>query len=284
MPIMVSLQDLEARFTPQSSTAIVTLILGEEYSAVWNRTARRNWARYCLAQNFDLIAITTPLDRSEQAGARSPAWQKCLILSQPWSAQYERIIWLDADILIAENAPSVIDGVPETHIGGVVIGDQWSSAQKQILLERTPTGHIPIDRIEKIFGDHQNHIYEANNIKTLEARMISTGVLVLTPGRHRALLESAYDAVEYGRAYEQPALSHAILENHLLHELNPRFNWMLFDAFRIHHWGYFDGTTDLLVVDEAMTAALQSELKNSYFLHFCQLFGVMEAITRSTTL
>src|SRR5262249_25014656 len=93
-------------------TAIVTLAIGEAQRRLWREECRANWARYAQRCGFDLIAIEQPLDSSERARNRSPAWQKLLIAGQRFASDYERLVWLDADILIHPEAPSVVDGVP----------------------------------------------------------------------------------------------------------------------------------------------------------------------------
>ncbi len=66
----------------KQSKALVTLAIGEKYLHHWKNFAQNNWQKYADKHGYDLICIDTPLDTSERAQARSPAWQKCLILSQ----------------------------------------------------------------------------------------------------------------------------------------------------------------------------------------------------------
>lgn len=94
----------------KKSKAIVTLAIVEEYLQIWKSFAQDNWQKYADKYGYDLICIDTPLDTSERAQARSPAWQKCLILSQEFSQNYEQIVWIDLDILINTSiAPSIVE-------------------------------------------------------------------------------------------------------------------------------------------------------------------------------
>ncbi|HXI99808.1 MAG TPA: hypothetical protein VNH44_01210, partial [Micropepsaceae bacterium] len=61
-----------------SRKAIVTLAIGAAYAERFEQLCRRNWAVYADRHGFNLIVIKEPLDTSERAQKRSPAWQKCL--------------------------------------------------------------------------------------------------------------------------------------------------------------------------------------------------------------
>ena len=100
--------------------AIVTLAIGKRYHDAWKETCEVNWGRYAKKHGYDLICISEPLDTSERARKRSPAWQKCLILSQDFSARYKRIVWIDADILInSAAAPDICEGIPLEKVAAV---------------------------------------------------------------------------------------------------------------------------------------------------------------------
>src|SRR5437016_2609859 len=112
-----------------ATTAIVTLAIGTRYREQWHRVCEVNWTRYAARHGYDVICLEDPLDTSDRARGRSPAWQKCLILGQPFAARYERIVWVDADILISPTAPAVTDDVPLERIGAV---DEFATPTPQI--------------------------------------------------------------------------------------------------------------------------------------------------------
>ena len=119
---------------PTATAALVTLAVGERYLATWLRVARPSWLAYAARHGLDVIVIGYPLD---PADSRSPAWQKCLILSQLWSALYKRLVWLDADILTNPTAPSVLASAgPAERVAATLVNDQCSAAEKHLLLER----------------------------------------------------------------------------------------------------------------------------------------------------
>jgi hypothetical protein len=118
--------------------AVVTLTIGDGYRGPWEKLCRTSWLGYGARHGYDIIQITGKLDTSPFAEARSPAWQKCLILQQPWAAQYQRIVFMDCDIVITGRALDITESVPDpARIGACASGSQMSGAARQIYLERT---------------------------------------------------------------------------------------------------------------------------------------------------
>ena len=110
-----------------NSKAIVTLALGKKYLKEWQQFCQENWQKYADKYGYDVICIDAPLDESNRAIQRSPSWQKCLILSQNWSQNYDRIVWVDADIIISPEAPCIVQGVPVKKVGAVNLYETPSS-------------------------------------------------------------------------------------------------------------------------------------------------------------
>ena len=98
-------------------TAIVTIAIGAAYSARFRAHCEPGWSRYADRHGFRLIVIEAPLDQTPRAAARSPAWQKCLVLRPDIAGSFDRVIWVDSDILINDRAPSIAEGVPFEKIG-----------------------------------------------------------------------------------------------------------------------------------------------------------------------
>ena len=217
--------------------AIVTLAIGADYAERFERHCRANWTAYANRHGFDLIVITHPLDTSERARSRSPAWQKCLILGAPQVAGYDRVVWVDSDICINPAAPSILDGVPPELIGATDEHRFPSPEARQAILE-TIVAVAPEsgDADKQFWGAWRDpgawHGYA--RLPTGQAHIVQTGVLVLSP-RHRSLLEHVYQAYDDlgGKQfnYEMRPLSHEIQARGLQHWIDPRFNalvWWLF--------------------------------------------------------
>jgi hypothetical protein len=260
---------------PSQPQALVSIVIGEDYCAVWNRTARPTWEKYAEIHGFDVIVITSPFDTSDR---RSPAWQKCLILSQKWSQQYQRIVWIDADIVINLIAPNILDSAgPPSQVSATLVDDQLSLAEKHILMERLFNQPIAPDQALARWRTVQHNIYIQNKIDTKESNMVTTGVMVLSPSHHRRLLEETYAAPELSRGYEQPYLSHAILTRGLLHEISPRFNWGIWGPALLSCPGIARPTLNSADL-EPQLPFLQGEFAKAYFLHFYQMYHVLKLL------
>ena len=214
--------------------AIVTLAIGDEYKKLFDQHARNNWQTYCDAFGYDLIVLTESLDPSERAQKRSPAWQKLLILSQPWSQDYDRIVWIDTDVIINSSyAYDICDGVPEDKVGAV---EAYSIPTSEI-------HHILLDRQYKMWAKNktpyldnsQPHSYYTNRgiLGDDLMQVVQTGVFVCSPIFHREIFEYIYEQYEdtHGAEwnYEMPAMSYELVRADLVHWISPRFNFCVMD-------------------------------------------------------
>jgi hypothetical protein len=259
---------------PTSSAAIATLAIGDAFQDVWHRVARPSWEVYAQRHGMDIIAVGEPLDPSDRAARRSPAWQKCLVLSQVWSRRYERIVWLDADIVINTEAPSILDscGTPPL-VSATLIGDHLSAAEKHLLMERINNVVIAPDDAERQWSKFQNWVYTSHGVATELTDMVATGVMVLSPAHHRAMFEQVYRLADHGgRAYEQPGLSHQILTRQWLHRVSARFNWGLYEQNWLSRRGRWDEP------DDENFTFISAELKKAYFLHFYMALEAMRGL------
>ncbi|MBN1680921.1 MAG: hypothetical protein JW966_11580 [Anaerolineae bacterium] len=208
-------------------TALVTLTLGAAYETCWRDVCATNWQAYADKHGFDLIAITDPLDNSPLAQNRHPAWQKCLVLSQDWSATYDRVVWIDADILInVTQSPSIVDDIPVDKVGGV-----------ECFATPTPWYvHESLTRKYDYWG--QDNAVQNFTGREFHARyglpddindVIQTGVMVLSPHHHRELFEHVYHHYEEKNMNaEMRPLSYELVKAGMVHWIDPRFNasWM----------------------------------------------------------
>lgn len=250
----------------QNNKAIVTLTLGKTYQSFWERMCRANWEEYARRNEYDVIALSEPLDPSPHAAERQLSWQKCLILSQPFSAQYERIVWLDADILINPDAPDISAGVPLDKVGATDEFSTPSRADHQIALiklysfwESIGAKYYPSETPEKFYG-----VY---GLPGTFDRVVQSGVLVMSPEHHRKALEEVYfkyfeRGAPRGLA-EMRALSFHLQEVDMVHWLDYRFNnlWLVYLALN----------APFLLTDPENPAApvvAHRAFHESYMLHF----------------
>jgi hypothetical protein len=242
-----------------SDRAIVTLTVGEEWSDRWQRLCEENWSAYAKRHGYDLIRIQEPLDPSDRAGARSPSWQKLLALEQPFAQRYERIIWVDADLLFGHRAPAVADGVPPELVGAV--DELWAPTQAL----RDHIHGLPMDRY-----------YGAAGLDRSFDHIVQGGLLVLSPKHHRDLLREIYDGYEDpgpNLDYEMRPLSYELLERDLVHWIDPRFN-RIWDLYRAERYPF--------LIDHPRhpraPAAARRGLDELYGLHFAGAAGEMDEL------
>ena len=250
--------------------AIVTLAVGKEYSDRFEALCRKGWEAYAHRHGFDLVVFKEPLDTSDRARSRSPAWQKCLILSAPETASYDRVIWVDSDILISPLAPSILSGVPEERTGATDEHSFPSPAIRQTILRQ-------IIRISPEEGELSKRFWHAwldagtwhayAGLPEGQKHIVQTGVLVLSRKHHRALLEHVYYTYEDRGSksfnYEMRPLSHEIQRHGLQHWIDPRFNALVW-------WMYLHDSMKAPkpVTQEELYRFLIDAYRRSYFLHF----------------
>jgi hypothetical protein len=238
-------------------TAFVTLIIGAEFISRWERNSKSSWVHYCQKHGYDLICLTELIDASARGRDRSPAWQKCLTLGHEQIKNYDRVIWVDSDIIINKDAPCILaQSVPEAKIGAV-----------------------------DNFGKHKNgadiaiDYYKNARLPARFETLINTGVLIMAPVHHRSLLEHVYFNYDEhpGTLYEQLPLSYEILKNDLGYFINPDFNCFVCDVIAAHYPFLVASTptTSLFVKIKKKLIrtlfcrlCLEAALRHTYFLHF----------------
>jgi hypothetical protein len=249
--------------------AIVTLVVGDRYFLDWQKYSEPSWRAYAQKHQLDLIVLKDPLDRSPRAAARSPAWQKCLIPSQPFAQQYEQLVLLDSDIAInSAEAPNVCELVPPDRIGGVLSGSHVQEDLRAVLLTRLGRRSSSYRRAAEAWREDQGRGYLPYGLNPLDAGIVQTGVLVLNGPRHAELFRIIYDS-NYPletRTYEQIPLSHAMLTAGLFQEIDTRFNSVFFESMLVH----FPYLLDRSRPDHEHLARLyvRAEYGNNFFLHF----------------
>jgi len=267
----------KAALFPTRQKAIVTILMGDDYIDVWETLSRRSWEDYAERHGYDLIVITTHLDDSEFGRARPIPWQKLLILDQPWSAAYERIVWLDADIVISRTAPDVISTVRQPEcVGAVNGGDQFSPAEKHVLFELQHNMQVDPSKVATALNYDLENGYAIDGLEVRGRPMLNTGVLVLSPRHHNELLLRVYPNENRSRLYEQSYLSLAILESRKVELLSARFNWTVHHRLVLDFYG--DGRTGP-EQKRRILLHLQTELRRkAYFLHFAGAFPLLKQI------
>ncbi len=255
--------------------AIVTLAVGPGFAARWHSVCEPLWRRYCDRHGYDLICIEEPLDHSARARSRSPAWQKCLILGQPFARRYEQVVWVDADVLPGPEAPSVAEGVPRELVGAV---DEYSTPSRE-LHGRTLAKlyrRWEAEGVEYIDNLTTAEYYSRFGLPGGHDAVVQTGVMVLSPAHHRELLEDTYASYEDkgpGWNYEMRPLSYELLNAGAVSWLDPRFNYI---------WGFYVALNFPFLITHP-DHPLRDEygaraLADVHFLHFAGSVPAMAAV------
>jgi hypothetical protein len=250
-------------------TAIVTLLLGRPYWLAWHEVCEPGWRAYADRHGYDIIAIDRPLDVSPRAMARSPAWQKCLILQPSVAGEYDRIVWLDADIVVNPDAPSIVDGVPIENIGAV---DEFVYPTLEIhqafwnrMVAQTGDHNPALARIWQSYLDPRDY-HGFWGLARRGNHIVQTGVLVLSPRHHRALLEHVYYTYENKGGpelnYEMRPLSFEIQERNLQHWIDPRFN-ATFNAILSEA-----NARRRILTQDQLFDLIRRSFDSNFFLHF----------------
>jgi hypothetical protein len=248
------------------SIALATLCIGEDYQARWDKYCSGNWRRYCDRHGYDLVIFREPLDTSPRARARSPAWQKCLVLSE--LARYERVIWVDSDVVIHPAAPAIHADAPSDRIGAVISGSYIAPELRAPYLKRARARTGPPGTEAELWAADQISFYARARVDPPSPPdIVQTGVMVL--GRaHETLLTEIYQR-DYPVdifGHDQFPLSAEILSRRLLHRLDWRFN-LVFPEYMVVHYPFLL-LSPAPEVSILMTLAISTAWDNSFFLHF----------------
>jgi hypothetical protein len=238
-----------------NSVAIATMVVGDRYRDLWQRFCLPNWRVYAARHGFDICVIDHPLDTGEIARQRGFSWQKLLMGRVGELRAYDRVIWIDADIVInAREAPSIIEGVPRDRIGAV----HYHALLRQPLFaaahKRLCRGQSPEDFGARVFQEH--------GLSGDPRQLIQGGVLVV-PRDLLGFLEQIYRKYAVSgseQQQEQPFVSHELAAAGLTHFLDDRFNAVWYE----YKCGFYlvDGR---LALNREMVRRVLADV---FFLHF----------------
>jgi len=263
----------------QFQNAIVTICIGEEYFRTWEAMCRKGWQRYCDTYGFDLIVVTDHLDDSERGHSRSPSWEKLLVPIQPWAQPYERIVWVDADIIISKDAPNILESAPDpTKVGICLSGGQMSEAEQHIYFERLYKLKVPPSNGRRAWQLHHQSAFEKAGAAA-DMPMFNGGLLVLSPQHHAQLMRTIYDRDSDTRLYEQPFISIELSSRGLAQVISSRFNWSVHEVLQL---SFQEQPTQPVTekILEQLLFVLRNEMSKAYFLHFAGSMPLMTLLYR----
>ncbi|MDX2190399.1 MAG: hypothetical protein SFY32_11095 [Bacteroidota bacterium] len=269
------------------SKAIVTLLIGEKIKKLWKLYCADNWTKYAEKHGYDIIVIDQILDDSQRAKDRTVIWQKCLILEHPKVSQYDRVVWIDADIAINyHTAPCIVSQVPIDSIGGtnawhspdaITYDEVWKRTNQYTELHKFPS------------HGYKSTYYTECGLSAVSDDVIQAGVLVLTTNLHSKLFREVYDTYEKTidknathLIDEMRALSHRIFlkNDYKVYWIDYKFNFLT-ESFKILNYPQlfpksFLGRIIKFVLFKlsyigyvsTSEKAINAAFLQSYFLHF----------------
>jgi hypothetical protein len=263
-------------------TAIVTIAIGAAYSARWRSYCEPGWSRYAARYGFEIIVIDRPLDQTPRAAARSPAWQKCLVLRPDVAGRFDRVIWIDSDILINDRAPSIAEQTPLEKIGAtdehLFPSPQSRRQMFTLLMQQAQPANPGLARTWATYLDPAEW-HAAWGLPRSGQSIVQTGVLVLAPKHHRELLEHVYYSYEDRGGepmnYEMRPLSFEIQKHDLLHVLDGRFNALLIFLIMQRQM-----QLQRALMPGECAALVRSVFDQGYFLH---LAGLKDSVNEFLT-
>lgn len=201
--------------------AILTIVSGDKYNEIWRRT-EPYFNAYADKCGADLLVL-----KDLPENLPSPHWAKFSI-HELLKKQYDRVAFIDADILIRPDAPSLFDIVPEDQFG---IFDEG---------QYTPRA-VCIYEVKKVF----NVTLPKWNGKTY----YNTGVMVVSKA-HRYLFKITDEVKPLRNSFgEQTYLNMKIMSNDVkVFPLDYKFNRMSIldrvigisrlDSYFVHYAGF----------------------------------------------
>jgi len=253
---------------------LVTILMGESFTAEWVQHCLPGWERYAERYGYDLLVFDTALDSSARATARSPSWQKCLVFEHPDVQAYTRAVWVDADVLINPvTAPDIAASVPQDKVGGTNAYSVYTPAMHDHLYQ----AYIDLCAVRgrPLFICRRGRdYYRLFGIDTDLDDVLQCGVLVVSPRHHAAVFREVYDRYEakvdpatgYTYNLEMRPLSHALVSRGLHHFLDFRFNAIATNLVYLNAPYLFHRPADY--PETHWSLVVSSIFSHHWFLHF----------------
>lgn len=202
---------------------VVSVAIGDGYKQEYLRLFHNSHTAYCRKHGYDFLLIDQFIDTSESDKSLI-SLQKALVCSIDIAAEYDRIVFVDADILInAEVAPPITSAIDTSHSAFFV--DEYS--------QPTRAGRLDIQR-RMGWEASAVEYYRLSGLEIETSSVLNSGVMVLSPKIHRAPLEAAYAKGKAsgrnhprGFHYEQSLIGHAFQQDRLFELLDNRWNALL---------------------------------------------------------
>ena len=202
--------------------ALVTLAIGDQYLEIYNTLFRPSQEAYAKRHGYEFRVVTEYLDE-DLLHKSLISFQKALVFSQPWSKEYDVIIFVDADIYIRPDSPP-IHVFASDKIG---IVNEFAQPTKEMRLalqascgwETSATAYYKLCQMD------------------LETDIVpNSGVIIASPEMHGEYLRTIYEtykelAINHlrGFIYEQAAIGYCLVRDDMCKCIPNEWNglWMI---------------------------------------------------------
>jgi lipopolysaccharide biosynthesis glycosyltransferase len=253
---------------------IVTIALGEKYLSQYNLLFRKSQEDYARKYGYDFKVVTDFIETElSQRHPSTISFQKILVCAAPWSDEYDKIVYVDADVFINIDAPP---------IAALPIGDKIGIVNEY--MQPTYEERLAIQKLNNWEPNPSAYYKLASEDFVLDTTaVLNTGVMIFQPKLHKELLYNIYakhvaSAVGHYRKFhfEQSAIGYELqikqmyvcIENkwNAVWGLN-RFvtgaNKSLYDFYRNNYFTHFAGYTGTDKIPALQrTIKLRTLLKN----------------------
>lgn len=231
---------------------LVTIAIGEKYISEYEKYFKKSQEEYAKLNGYDFRVVTDFLEKElSKKNKNAISFQKILVCSQDWSKDYDKIIFIDADIFINPRSPPIHLLDVGDKIGIVDEFTQPSfnerlAIQIRMEWERTAEDYYKL-------GDSSFEL-ETDSI-------LNTGVMILQPSIHSKFLEGIYNTYikksfghPRGFHFEQAAIGFTIQKENMFKIIDNKWNaiWAINKMSR----------------KNPECSSLQSFYNNNYFIHF----------------
>ena len=261
-----------------TKNAIVTLNLGKKWEERFNSEFLPSWELYAEKHGVAVVNLTRELDETPRAKGRSPAWQKLLVHKAKEVSSFERIAWVDSDIMIHPDAPNIFEASPIEKVGAI---DDYATptsedhaALLKALYRKWDTKKVPYTS-----NRSPAEYYKSFGIECDLQSVVQTGVMVYCPAIHGKLFEDVYNNYEGAESqtlnHEMRPLSFELLTNNVVHWISTKFN-MQWSYYKELYYPFLDDHECMEVLrwpkisvrEKLLTACVNTAFANNYFLHF----------------
>jgi hypothetical protein len=156
------------------AVCMAIICIGNKYLEEFKTLFYPSVAAYAQKHGYEVKIFTDFLDK-ENAYKDAISFQKCLIVSDPSMEKYDRVIVLDADILIEEGSPPIPD-----------VGDKIGIVNEAsfLLYETLKQKKFATDPIE---------YYNLCEFLITTDKILNTGMMICNPKKHGNFLKGIYD-------------------------------------------------------------------------------------------